>query len=1284
MTGFEWYQGKSGRLTRFLIGSFAALSVMAVVLVTALFFLDLGILRGQIEAGGARAFDRQMTIEGAMSLKPSLRPWFVAEDVRIGNPDWASRPDFAHVERLEVQLALLPLLLGRLEVLDVVFSGADVRFEVGAGDSNNFTFGRRTGPPELPDIQRFKVRDTMLAYRDADGELHTCRVREAEAMNTPGQPISLAGQLACREVPLRFSVSAGTPEGFESRTSPWPLQLTVSTGDASLTAEGLLPKPRFWDGAEFRVSVQAERLDSLENLFDIALPVPGSFDLSAKLRTSAEAYSVSGLEGRIGATDITGALDWIRTGERPLLKGRIATGSVLIPELFTGTEPGTMDKKATPAPLDRPVPLDWLAAIDAELELDVQQIMDSPVPIRNAVATARLSNGRLTLSPWRASLAGAPVTGELTISPAEGGAEFGLAAGIEQLDLGEVFDTLEPGREVEGSLENLTLSVSTRGHTLRALLQGAELNLKTQTGRISSADDKAGMTRTLDITAVEIGTKQAGPMRVEAEVEYQGVPLALIAETMTLEALVSETESWPLSMEARSPQATLTADGSIHRGAGGTTLEIQTTLDGERTSSLNPLLGTALPDTGPYRLSAAFSNAGETNTLSGLEGKIGATDITGELQWTAADGRTLLKGKLVSQSMRVQDFFSDTAARPARSSAADVFDQPMPIDWLAAIDAELDLDVRRFMDSPVSIRGATAVFQLNQGKLSVSPMRATLAGNPMTGVLSIVLDDQTPEIRFEAQASRLDLGSLLEQLGADAPFTGAADNTTLEVKSHGRTMRTLAQRADLHLNIQGGRITPGDDQPGKSWILDIGGATIEARQAKPVKLSVNGNFGARPFALVADTVTLEGLVTGTRPWPLDLSLQSSDASLNADGSVTHPLEGKGLDLEFELTGKDLRELDPLIDYVIPLRGNYRIAGHFSDDTNRYSLGDIQVEAGQSDMSGSIVFDLGEPRPRINANLRSQTVHYDDLEFVEGAEEHQDKTRIIPEYVFPVETLRAVDLDARLEAGRIRLSSGDLGDLAVTATIENGATLVSARVRNERSGSILTYKLDVNAAIDPPFSTLKLMAHDLDYGLILTDAETVDLAEGRVDLDIQLAGPGATQRSFLGQANGHITVIGGPGRIASQQYGLWSSDLVITMLSRGWRRESMMDINCIVGRIEVEDGIAKTDELLLDTNRLTIAGSGTLNLDTEGLDILLVPRPKQASLVSVANPVNVTGTLVSPKVAVTVLPRQRNIIRGLAAGLINPALLVFTFSDLGSGGGNPCVTALENRDAAAND
>ena len=59
------------RLIKLSLGSLAALAVLAVLLVTALGFVDLGMFRGKIEAGGAEAFGRGVTIAGPIRLPNS-------------------------------------------------------------------------------------------------------------------------------------------------------------------------------------------------------------------------------------------------------------------------------------------------------------------------------------------------------------------------------------------------------------------------------------------------------------------------------------------------------------------------------------------------------------------------------------------------------------------------------------------------------------------------------------------------------------------------------------------------------------------------------------------------------------------------------------------------------------------------------------------------------------------------------------------------------------------------------------------------------------------------------------------------------------------------------------------------------------------------------------------------------------------------------------------------------------------------------------------------------------
>jgi hypothetical protein len=164
-------------------------------------------------------------------------------------------------------------------------------------------------------------------------------------------------------------------------------------------------------------------------------------------------------------------------------------------------------------------------------------------------------------------------------------------------------------------------------------------------------------------------------------------------------------------------------------------------------------------------------------------------------------------------------------------------------------------------------------------------------------------------------------------------------------------------------------------------------------------------------------------------------------------------------------------------------------------------------------------------------------------------------------------------------------------------------------------------------------------------------------------------PGETRRKFLENADGRISVVGGPGKISSRLVDLWAADLITTMFSPRWQTQPVSEMNCFVTHIDLKEGQAEIDDILLDTRRITIAGSGILDLKTEALKVLIAPRPKRASLVSLANPVRIEGSLAAPEVSVTRLPRGRRLAGtgfSFLAGLLNPAFLIFTFSDTGTG------------------
>ena len=81
-----------------------------------------------------------------------LRPGFriIINDISIRNADWGQRSEMITIRRCEVDLALLPLIKGILEIKRLLFLEPDVFLEISAGGELNFESKKQEGTPIFP------------------------------------------------------------------------------------------------------------------------------------------------------------------------------------------------------------------------------------------------------------------------------------------------------------------------------------------------------------------------------------------------------------------------------------------------------------------------------------------------------------------------------------------------------------------------------------------------------------------------------------------------------------------------------------------------------------------------------------------------------------------------------------------------------------------------------------------------------------------------------------------------------------------------------------------------------------------------------------------------------------------------------------------------------------------------------------------------------------------------------------------------------------------------------
>ncbi|MDB5374431.1 MAG: hypothetical protein JWP04_3073, partial [Belnapia sp.] len=137
------------RWLRWVLAGLALLVLLpAAALAVFLATFDAEAQKPRIQAAVEAATGRKLTLAGPIGLKFALAPTLTLQDVALANAPGGSRPQMASIRRVEVEVALLPLLSRQVEVRRLVLLGPDILLETDAAGRPNWAFGPAVAPAE--------------------------------------------------------------------------------------------------------------------------------------------------------------------------------------------------------------------------------------------------------------------------------------------------------------------------------------------------------------------------------------------------------------------------------------------------------------------------------------------------------------------------------------------------------------------------------------------------------------------------------------------------------------------------------------------------------------------------------------------------------------------------------------------------------------------------------------------------------------------------------------------------------------------------------------------------------------------------------------------------------------------------------------------------------------------------------------------------------------------------------------------------------------------------------
>ena len=417
--------------------------VVATLLVAIALFLilfDWNYLRGPIGRYASAKTGREIVLAGDLKVHAfSLKPSATVQGIHVGNPKWAGPGQTADIKKLDVQVKLLPLLVGQVVLLNLQLDQAKVdllRDKQGRA-TWDFSNGKKNNKPfKMPPIRRFVINEGHLRIVDQKRKLVlNGEVNATEEMGRTGRGFLMSGDGSLNGNRFLLRVQGGPLLNVDTH-KPYPFDADIRAGATRVTAKGAIPKP--FDLAEFAMNVTAQGPD-LSDLYDltgVALPNTPPYRLNGRLSRVEHLYKIENLSGRVGDSDLSGFIS-VETGEaRPYLKADLKSRSLDFDDLaaiFGGVPSRKAGETVSPEQAamgkqmaaqrrllpDSTLDVTKIRSLDADVRYRATSIHDAVLPLRGADVTVKLDHGLLSANPLSLDLPQGKITGQAHLNARE-------------------------------------------------------------------------------------------------------------------------------------------------------------------------------------------------------------------------------------------------------------------------------------------------------------------------------------------------------------------------------------------------------------------------------------------------------------------------------------------------------------------------------------------------------------------------------------------------------------------------------------------------------------------------------------------------------------------------------------------------------------------------------------------------------------------------------------------------------------------------------------------------
>lgn len=467
-----------------------------------------------------------------------------------------------------------------------------------------------------------------------------------------------------------------------------------------------------------------------------------------------------------------------------------------------------------------------------------------------------------------------------------------------------------------------------------------------------------------------------------------------------------------------------------------------------------------------------------------------------------------------------------------------------------------------------------------------------------------------------------------------------------------------------HLTLDHGRLLFEDAARDISLVADL------ETDAEGVAFAIEGTWQGNPASAEGRGGPVLALRDTDESYPLKGSIAIGDTTIKLDGLITELVGLRGIDTRIEIAGKSMDELYWILNVALPSTSQYTTTGRLVRDGKLIRYENFTGKVGESDLAGTFQFDASGKRPMMTGTLHSKVLNLADLGSLVGTDQAREQSGVLPDMSFDPARWESIDADVTLESGTIkRPEQLPLEKLKVRVLMKD-SVLSLEPLDFGFAGGRLAGPVRMDGNQEPMNSSITMRVDKLQLAKLFPTVKEAQASLGNLGGAIDLKGKGSSVKDMLGTSNGKIALYMDGGRISRTLMEMVALDLWDIARLKLSGDQTTVEIRCAIADLDVKDGIANINALIIDTGIVNVQAGGWVNLKTEEMNLKIEPKPKDKSVASLNSPIHVRGTFSQPRIA----PDAKMVARGVGAivmGVLNPLLAVIPLINEGPGKDSPC-------------